>query len=154
MYKEKFDELWAKTVNAVLYGLSAKDIKGKTQIDEYLHRMVWNHAWGNKKFVTTERKLLDDISKENPKKVMEVESILSHITIGYGWGLYVGIVIALAGIVTLLAAQGIWKVAGGVAGFAGIGLALSDALQSNFNPKKAAADALAKAKKQCDKILF
>lgn len=154
MYNEKFDELWAKTVNAVLYGISAKDIKGKTQINEYLHGMVWNHVWGNKEFVTIERKLLNDISKENPKKVMEIESILSNITIGYGWGLYVGIVIALVGIITLFTAQGILKVAGGVIGFVGIGLALSNALQSNFNPKKVASDALTKAKKQCDKILF
>lgn len=48
MYKEKFDELWNKTVNTVQYGLSAKDIKGKAQINEYLHRIIWDHAWGIK----------------------------------------------------------------------------------------------------------
>ena len=154
MYQEKFDELWAKTVNTVLYGISAKDIKGKAQINEYLHRIVWRHAWGNQKLVPPECKLLNDMSKENPKKVKEIESILSNITVGYSWKLYAGVVVVLAGITTLFAAQGIWKVAGGVLGCIGIGLALSDALQSNFNPRKAASDALEKAKKQCDKILF
>ena len=154
MYKEKFDELWAKTVNTVLYGISAKDIKGKAQINEYLHRIVWGHAWGNQKLVPPERKLLNDMSKENPKKVKEIESVLSNITIGYSWKLYTGIVIVLAGIITLFIAQGVWKVVGGGLSFVGICLSLSDALQSNFNPRKAVSDALAKAKKQCDEILF
>lgn len=154
MYKEQFDELWVKTVNTVLYGISAKDIKGKTQINEYLHRIVWGHAWGNQKLVPPERKLLNDMSKENPKKVKEIESVLSNITIGYSWKLYTGIVIVLAGIITLFIAQGVWKIAAGIVGFVGIALALSDALRGNINPRKAASDALEKAKKQCDKILF
>lgn len=154
MHKEKFDELWNKTVNTVQYGLSAKDIKGKAQINEYLHRIIWDHAWGNQKLIPPERKLLNDMSKENPKKVKEIESVLSNITIGYSWKLYTGIVIVLAGIITLFIAQGVWKIAAGIVGFLGIALALSDALRGNINPQKAALDALEKAKKQCDKILF
>lgn len=153
MYKEKFDELWNKTVNTVLYGISAKDIKGKKQINECLHGIVWEHAWGNKKMVPPERKLLDDISKENPKKAMELESVLSNITVSSGWSMYAGIVIALAGIITLFATQGFVRIIGGVAGVVGVGIAVVDVLQSNTNPKKVASNALAKAKEQCDKIL-
>ena len=153
MYKEKFDELWNKTVNTVLYGISAKDIKGKKQINECLHGIVWEHAWGNKKMVPSERKLLDDISKENPKKAMELESVLSNITVRSGWSMYAGIVIALAGIITLFATQGCVRIIGGVAGVVGVGIAVVDVLQSNTNPKKVASNALAKAKEQCDKIL-
>lgn len=153
MYKQKFDELWNKTVNAVLYGISAKDIKGKNQINEYLHGIVWDHTWGNKKMVPPERKLLDDISKENLKKAMELESVLSNIAVSNGWGVYIGIVIALGGIITLFAAQGFVRIIGGVAGIVGVGIAVVDVLQSNINPQKVASNALAKAKEQCDKIL-
>lgn len=153
MYKEKFDELWNKTVNTVLYGISAKDIKGKKQINECLHGIVWEHAWGNKKMLPPERKLLDDISKENPKKAMELESVLSNITVSSGWSMYAGIVIALAGIITLFATQGFVRIIGGAVGVVGIGIAVVDVLQSNINPKKVALNALAKAKEQCDKIL-
>lgn len=153
MYKQKFDELWNKTVNAVLYGISAKDIKGKNQINEYLHGIVWDHTWGNKKTVPPERKLLDDISKENLKKAMELESVLSNIAVSNGWGVYAGIIIALAGIITLFATQGFVRIIGGVAGIVGVGIAVVDVLQSNINPQKVASNALAKAKEQCDKIL-
>lgn len=154
MDKEKFDELWNKTVNSVLYGISAKDIKGKAQINEYLHGIVWDHAWGNKKLVPPERKLLDDLSKENPKKAMEIESILSDITVGNSGGFYAGIVVALAGIITLFVTHGSLRIIAGAVALVGIGLVISDTLQGNINPKKAASNALAKAKEKCDKILL
>ena len=153
MYKKNFDELWNKTVNAVLYGISAKDIKGKNQINEYMHGIVWDHTWGNKKMVPPERKLLDDISKENPKKAMELESVLSNITVSSEWGVYAGIVIALVGIITLFATHGFLRIIGGAVGVVGVGIAVVDVLQSDINPKKVASNALAKAKEQCDEIL-
>lgn len=154
MYKEKFDELWNQTVNGVMYGISAEGMKGKAQINEYLHGFVWEHAWGNKKRVPPERKLLDDLSKVSPQKVMEIESVLSGVTIRCGWRLYVGIAAALAGVILLLALQGALRIAGGVAALGGIGLICSDLLQGSLSPQKAASRALASAKEKCDKILF
>lgn len=154
MNKEEFDELWNKTVNSVLYGISAKEIKGKDQINEYLHRMVWDNAWGNKKIVPPERKLLDNIRKENPRKAMDIESILSSMTVSNGWSLYAGIIIVFGGIITFLVFQGGIRVASVIIYLVGICFVIGDVLQSNVNPKKAASKALAKAKEKCDKIFF
>ncbi len=154
MNKEKFDELWNKTVNSVSYGISAKGIKGKTQINEYLRRFVWDHTWGNEKLVPPERKLLDDISKENPTKAMEIESILSNITVSNGWSLYVGIILALAGIIMSIITPGIWKIVTGIVAIVGIVMMIIDVTQCNINPKKAALNALSQAKEKCDKILL
>lgn len=154
MNKEKFDELWNKTINSVSFGISAKGIKGKTQINEYLHEFVWNHTWGNEKFVPPERKLLNDMSKEDPQKAMKIESILSNITVSNGWSLYAGIFLALAGIIMLIITRGIWKIVAGIVAIVGIAMMIIDTMQSNINPKKAALKALSKAKEKCDKILL
>lgn len=154
MNKENFDELWNKTVNNVMCGISARDIKGKFQINEYLRGIVWDHAWGNRKLVPPERKFLDDLSKESPQKAMEIESVLSNISVSNGWQLYAGILVALAGVIALFVTHGALRFVGGAVAIVGIGLALSGALQGNYNPQKAASDALAKAKDKCDKILL
>lgn len=153
MYKEQFDELWRKTVNGVIYGITAKDIKGASQINEFIHRMVWTSAWGNKKLVPPERKLLDDIGRESPDKAQQLESVLSDIKIGISPILYAGISVAAAGIILLILIQGGWRIAGGAVGLIGIGITVIGALQSRINPKKAATAALAKAKDKCDKII-
>lgn len=153
MFKDQFDELWDKTVNSVLYAITAKEIKGTPQINDYIHKMVWNHAWGNKELVPPERKLLDDLSKKSPEMVRQIDSVLSDIKVSTSWGLYAGIAITLAGIIVLFLTQGVWQIAAGAAGVIGIVIAVIAAMQSRINPKKAASAALAKAKAKCDKIL-
>lgn len=153
MYKDKFDELWEKTINSVLYGISAKDIKGTAQLNEYLQEIVWEHTWGDKKLVPPERRLLDELGKEYPGKTAEIEKILSNITVGSGRGLYAGIAVAFLGIIMLFAGKGVWRIAAGVLVLIGIGVAAVGALQSSLQPKKAALDALTKAKEKCDRIL-
>ncbi len=156
MYKKDFNELWDKTVNIVLYSISIEGIKGKKQLNECIHEIVWNRAWGNKKLVPPERKLLNDIGREDPKKAMKLEALLSNITIGNGLGLYAGIAAAVLGIIMLVAipaGQTVWKIVSGAVGVGGITVAAADVLQCNYNPKKAAANVLTKTKEQCDSIL-
>ena len=153
MYKDSFNELWNKTVNTVMYGIVAKDIKGKSQINEYLRSTIWNQAWGNKKDVPPERKLINDLSKADPKKASEIDVILSNVTISYGWGLYVGIATVIAGIIILIAVPGIWRIIGGAIALVGIGVALVAILQCRLNPKKAASIAMDRAKIKCNNIL-
>lgn len=153
MYKDQFDKMWSKTVNSVIYGITTKGLKGVSQINEFIHRMVWTNAWGNKKIVPPERKLLDDIGRESPDKAQQLESVLSGIKVGVSPILYAGIAAAAAGIILLLLIQGGWRIAGGAVGLIGIAVAVVGAMQSRINPKKAATAALAKAKDKCDKIL-
>ncbi len=153
MHKEMFEELWSRTVSAVLYSIPAQDIKGKKQINEYLHRFVWEHTWGNEKQVPPERKLLNDMCKENPKKVMELESILSNVSVRNGWQFYTGISAAFAGIIMLIIVPGLWKVVAGILTIVGIAMMVLDVMQGDINPKKAALKALNNAKSKCDKIL-
>lgn len=156
MYKEKFNELWEKTINGVLYGISAKDIKGKKQLNEYLKSFVWEHSWGNKKMVPPERKLLEDIRKESPQKAKEMEELICNISVGYGTGFYAGIVTAVLGIILLFvtpAAKTALKVLSGVICIGGIGISFVDVMQCNYNPKKVALGILAKIKEKGDSIL-
>ena len=156
MYKEKFDELWSKTVNSVMFGISAKEIKGKKRLNEYLHGIIWEHSWGNKKLVPPERKLLNDIHKENPQKALELESILSNISVGTSPVSYVGIVVAVLGIILLFTvgtAQIMLKIIFGAICVLGIVIAVVSALQCNYNPKKAVSSVLSKTKEKCDNVL-
>ena len=153
MYKEQFNELWSKTVNGVIYGITTKGLKGASQINEFIHRIVWTSAWGNKKLVPPERKLLEDIGRESPDKAHRLESVLSAIKVGVSPILYAGIAVAAVGIILLLLIQGGWRIVGGAVGLIGITVAVVGAMQSRINPKKAALAALSKAKDKCDKIL-
>ena len=153
MYKEEFDKLWSKTCDSVLYGISAKNIKGNKQLDDYMRKIVWNHTWGNSKLVPPERKLLDDIYKQSPQKAIEVEKAISNISVGNSGGIYIGIIIAIVGIIIMLAGSGMWKVLSGALVIIGVVIAIFASLQSNNNPRKAASAALAKVKKRCDNIL-
>lgn len=154
MYREKFDELWEKTVNALLYAITVKQVKGKRQIDQYLQRIVWQNAWGDQRFVPPERKLLEELRLEDPQRALQIEAVLSNIKVSYGWEPYVGIATALLGILLLLVAPGAWRIVAGCLTLAGGILAAVYATQSIRNPKRVASVALARAKKKCDRILL
>ena len=153
MYRQEFNELWDKTATGVMFNISAKNVRGKAMLNETLKSLVWNHAWGNKKLVPPERKLLNDIAKDDPHKSLKLEKVLSEISVGNDWGLWGGIILILIGIITVAIIPGMWKMPSVLIAVLGLVLSVYSLVKYNINPKKYASRALDVARDKCNSIL-
>ena len=158
MYEKDFDKLWEKSKNGVLYGISARSIKGRNALGAYIHRMIWEKAWGNTKLVPPERQLINTVWDANPSKAAELEKTLSDIRLKPDGKAYMGLIVGIIGLllisVTILYSAHKWYIIPeaiiAISGF------LLFAVQWTIftrNPRDAVTKVLDDVREQCHKIL-